>query len=171
MDARVTQSPAGRKVYRQKWDTTVVFVVISILILMVMPPANDLFISVPYLLMVAILIFPMFYNRVIVSETGLQVFRVGSVYSTTWDNIESIAKVQIGLRHGFVLLLREPAMKTNRLLAWRSDEATWMERQGQFVPLERAIPLFLLIPNWVNGELGQDIRRYAPQLFAKTTQG
>lgn len=171
MGARVTQSPAGRKVYRQKWNTTVVFVAISILILMVMPPANDLFISIPYLLMAAILIFPMFYNRVIVSETGLQVFRVSSVYSTSWDNIESIVKVQIGLKHGFALVLREPALKANKWLAWHTNEASWMERQGHFMPLDRTIPLFLLIPNWVNGELGQDIRRYAPHLFAKTTQG
>jgi hypothetical protein len=171
MGTDTTRSLASDRVYRQQWTATPVFIAISIVILMVMPPADDLFISIPYLLMVAILIFPMLYNRVIVSETGLKVFRVGFVYSTSWDNIESIAKVQIGLKHGFVLLLRQPAMKANRWLAWRTDEATWMERQGQFVPLERAIPLFLIIPNWVNGELGQDIRRYAPHVFAKATQG
>lgn len=176
MKAREAQTSTRRRVYGQRWSTTVIVVAVYVLLFMIKPlitgdvlTEDDLLLSLPYLVLIAGMMYPMIYDRVIVSETGLQVFRVGSVYSTSWDNIESISKVQIGLKHGFVLLLRQPAMKANKWLAWRTDEASWMERQGHFMPLDRTIPLFLLIPNWVNGELGQDIRRYAPHLFTKAS--
>ncbi|MFN8597244.1 MAG: hypothetical protein U0559_13825 [Anaerolineae bacterium] len=178
MKAQEAQTATGRKVYRQGWSITVIVVAVSVLLLMIKPlvtgdvlTTDDLLLSLPYLVLIAVMMYPMIYDRVIVSETGLQVFRVGSVYSTSWDNIESIVKVQIGLKHGFALVLRVPALKANKWLAWRTDEASWMERQGHFMPLDRTIPLFMLIPNWINSELGQDIRRYAPHLFTKASQG
>jgi hypothetical protein len=167
------------RVYRPKWGTMHVALVFAVLGLMIRPlldreaiDIDDLFLSIPYLVVVALLAFPVFYERIVVSENGLEFFQVGYRYSTTWDNIDRITTAQIGLKHGAVLLLRKPALKTNRWLAWLSrNEAEWLEQNGQFIPQGQAIPLFLFLPNWQCDALGKDIRHCAPQLFAITTQG
>lgn len=66
---------------------------------------------------------------------------------TTWDNIDRIWKV--GLSDA--LLLRQPVLPEGR--------KPWGDKVGH-------IPLTQFGQWWGNGELAQDLRRYAPHLFA-----
>ncbi len=112
-------------------------------------------------------IYAALYNRVITSDYGIEFYRIGYRIRTTWDNTEHIAEAQIGNKRGEVLTLRQPALHRTKWLAWGTTDEQWLERDGQFIPLERTIPLFMLLSNWRKSELGQDIRRHAPHLFEK----
>ena len=107
-------------------------------------------------------------DRVIISETGIEFYQLSYRHLTTWNNIERIERVQVGLKHFEVLRLREPAVQLNKLLTWRIKDETWMEHGGQFVLLEKAIPLFMFRPDWRTSEIGQDMQLYAPRLFTET---
>ena len=107
-------------------------------------------------------------DRVIISETGIEFYQLSYRHLTTWNNIKRIERVQVGLKHFEVLLLREPAAQLNKLLTWRMKDETWMEHGGQFVPLEKAIPLFMFRPDWRTSEIGQEMQLYAPRLFTET---
>jgi len=155
-----------------------VMLVFASLLLMIRPlidrrplDIDDLLLSLPYLIFVALLAYVVFYDRVVVSENGLELFQVGYHYNTTWDNVERITTAQSGLKHGAVLVLRQPSVKATRWLTWLvGHEVESLERNGQFIPVGQAIPLFLFLPHWQRDALGKDIRRYAPHLFAKTTE-
>ncbi len=107
------------------------------------------------------------HDRVVISETGIEFYQVSYRHSTTWNNIERIERVQVGLKHFDVLLLREPAVQLNKLLTWRMKDESWMEHGGQFVPLAKAIPLFMFRPDWRTSEVGQEMQLYAPRLFTE----
>jgi hypothetical protein len=107
-------------------------------------------------------------DRVVISETGIEFYQVSYRHSTTWDNVERIERVQVGLKHFDALILREPAVQLNKLLTWRIKDETWMEHGEQFVPLEKVIPLFMFRPDWRTSEIGQDMQLYAPRLFTET---
>jgi hypothetical protein len=106
-------------------------------------------------------------DRVVISETGIEFYQVSYRHSTTWDNVERIERVQVGLKHFDALILREPAVHLNKLWAWRINDESWMEHSGQLVLLEKAIPLFMFRPDWRTSEIGQDMQFYVPRLFTE----
>jgi len=75
---------------------------------------------------------------------------------------------RIGLKYFDVLMLREPAVQINKWFAWRVKDEEWMEHDGQFIPLAKAIPLFMFKRDWRTSEIGQDMQLYAPRLFTET---
>jgi hypothetical protein len=107
------------------------------------------------------------YGRVVVTAEGVEARRVGYGIHTTWNNIECMTYAQIDSARGDVLVLREPNVKVNRWPTWLTNETRWLERNREFAPLGKVIPLFLLDPKWRTGALGQDLRRHVPNLFVE----
>lgn len=84
-------------------------------------------------------------------------------FRTTWDNVDKAAtQADFGdktlvtpIRHNIECLsLRDPAVDRGGLLTLRASDT-----------LRRLIPLSLYSPTWRDGEIGQEIRKYAPQVL------
>ncbi len=78
-------------------------------------------------------------------------------YRTTWDNVERITATPFGRWKTVIdcLILREPGVESGGWLRLRASEQ-----------YRRVIPLGLYSPAWRDGEIGQEIRKYAPRLLA-----
>ncbi len=162
-----------RKVYRQRWYKAIVLIMSAAILVVLLWPFvlgegmtyRWLLPMTLCLLFAGISLYAALYNRAIILDGGIEFYRFGYRILTTWDNIERIADAQMGRRRGEVLMLRQSALQVNKWLAWSTTIEQRLEREGQFIPLERTIPLFTLLSDWRNSELGQDIKRHAPRLF------
>jgi hypothetical protein len=105
------------------------------------------------------------YNQLTVTDEGLDFRRIGYRIRTTWGNIERMTYAQFGYAQGDILVLREPQVSVHKRLAVLWNEGRLLERNKEFAPLGKTIPLFLLDPKWRTGKLGQEVRCYAPHLF------
>jgi hypothetical protein len=78
-------------------------------------------------------------------------------YGTTWDNVSGIAARPFGAKDIYFecLTLRKPAVESRRLLT--------LHPPAEFL---RLIPLGLFAATWRDGEIGEEIKRYAPHLLA-----
>ena len=118
--------------------------------------------------------------RLEVSPQGIAYHSLGYKVASTWDNIAGIGDVQAGQYTYEGLLLRESGLQASEWL--RAGTAAYPIMSiiaalgGRPIPpmqsLEsygRGIPLGLFVTNWRQGALGDDIRRYAPEIAAWTT--
>ncbi len=108
---------------------------------------------------------PSLYNRVVVTDEGLDFRQIGYRIYTTWGNIEQMAYAKFGFAEGDILVLCEPIVKVNRWAAFFDKDIRLLEQNKKFAPLGKAIPLFLLNPRWRTGEPGREIQRHVPHLF------
>ena len=107
-----------------------------------------------------------------VSSQGISYRALGMTISSSWDNIERIDK-QILYADGEVegLVLREPGWQPNTLIGGATAlmkyspqhffQARSIELYKTFIPLSS-----LQTKAWREAEIGAEIRRYAPRLFA-----
>ncbi len=169
-------SSSTRKVYYKPGRAIAVIVALGLLLLLLWRGFREYetlswafwFIFAVDLASGALALYATLRDRAIISETGIEFYQASYRHSTTWDNVERIERVQVGLKHFEALILREPAVHLNKLWAWRMKDESWMEHGGQFVPLEKVIPLFMFRPDWRTSEIGQDMQLYAPRLFIET---
>lgn len=96
-----------------------------------------------------------YHIRLEVSPEGIEYFQMGYRLKTTWDNIERIGMIPMGLLMAEGLILRESALQ-GKIFGRKN-----LERNR----LDRAIPLTLFQPWWREGDLGEEIKRYAPRLI------
>lgn len=115
----------------------------------------------------AIALYALLYNRVIISDTGIEFYQLSYRHSTTWNNIDRIERVQVSTKYFDALILREPAVRYNWLWGWRHREEDWMELNEQFLSLDKTIPLFVFNREWRTGDIGRDIQTYVPRLFTE----
>ena len=96
-----------------------------------------------------------YYIRLEVSPESVEYFQMGYRLKTTWDNVERIGMIPMGLLMAEGLILRESALQ-EKILGRKN-----LERNR----LDRAIPLTLFQPWWRESDLGEEIKHYAPYLF------
>lgn len=91
------------------------------------------------------------YEKIMVSPSGIRHTAFGYEVFTSWTNLVRIGKTRLGNREG-IYLSRQPG-----------DVRTWLI--GTSIGQELFIPISIFADNWSESELGQQIKRYAPQLF------
>jgi hypothetical protein len=92
-----------------------------------------------------------------ISPEGVECIYDFYSYRTAWDNVERVVAMPFGVwrRNLECLTLRDPAADVGGWLTLPSPES-----------YRRVIPLGLFLANWRDGEIGQEIRKYAPHLLA-----
>lgn len=170
-------SSSTRKIYYKPGRAIAVAVVFVILLLLMWKVIQEyadhswvywLFLAIE-LASIVIALYAILRDRVVISDTGIEFYQLGYRHSTTWNNIDRIEQVWIGLKYFDVLMLREPAVQINKWLAWRVKDEEWMEHGEQFIPLAKTIPLFVFKRDWRTSDIGQDIQYYAPRLFVEAS--
>jgi hypothetical protein len=101
------------------------------------------------------------HGRFVTLPDGIEYYAPYYSIRTTWDNIESIGRT-LGGMYGYWhfevegFLLHQSALQGNKWLNWPT----------RLVHLDRFVPVSPFAKQWRDSELGQDVRRYAPHLFA-----
>jgi hypothetical protein len=95
--------------------------------------------------------------RLVISPNGIEYYQVGYGVRTSWDNVARIGEIPAGLIMAEGLILYEPALFVGKLFSG----VKYIQTRGQVIPLS------LFKRDWVDSELGQQIKRYAPHLFAR----
>lgn len=110
--------------------------------------------------MAASMIFYAYRSHFVISSSGVEAFTAEGHYQTTWSNIERIDTIPFSANSLFKegLFLKEPAL---RFRWWTFLSRRTLRKWG----IDRFIPLEHFSNDWRNGELGKEIRRYAPHLF------
>ena len=98
------------------------------------------------------------HTRLVVSPDGIEYYTPYQSIRTAWDDIESVGRVPMFSFYGEGLFLRRPALRGKKWLNW----------DVRLMQLDRFVPLSPFLKQWRDSELGQDVRRYAPSLFAQT---
>lgn len=97
-----------------------------------------------------------YYARLRISAAGVECGYELYHYATSWDNIERIEAAPIGPRGAPMdcLVLRQPGGEVAGLLTLHATEE-----------MRTRIPLGVYSDQWREGEIGQEIQRYAPRLM------
>ena len=86
------------------------------------------------------ILLPAIYNRVVVTDEGIDFRQVGYRIRTIWDKLERMTYTQFGFAEGDILVLREPTVEVNRWAALLTKEMRWLEQNKKFAPLGKVIP-------------------------------
>ncbi len=100
-------------------------------------------------------------NRLVISAQGIECHDYERLFSgrTTWDNVDQIVLSES--EQDCVIVLREPALPDNKPMAWLFAH----------LQLGRIMPLTHFMWHWQHGELGRDLKKFAPaNLFQKSDQ-
>jgi hypothetical protein len=95
--------------------------------------------------------------RLVISPEGIEYYQVGYSVRTSWSNVARIGEIPAGRIMAEGLILYEPALFVDKLLSG----VKYIQTRGQVIPLS------LFKRDWVDSELGHEIKKYAPHLFAR----
>lgn len=93
----------------------------------------------------------------VVSPEGVEYYQVGYSVKITWSNVARIGEIPAGQIMAEGLILHQSALFVDNWLAG----VKYIQTRGKLIPLslfERA---------WSGSEPGQDIKKFAPHLFAR----
>jgi len=93
--------------------------------------------------------------RLVISPEGIEYHQVGYSICSTWNNVAQIGNMPAGRLTVEGLILHEPALYVG----------IWLSKVNYIQTRGRLIPLSLFKHNWLDNEIGQDIKQYAPHLF------
>ena len=114
-----------------------------------------------FIVFVSCLAFLMAYSavqiRLVISSEGVEYYQVGYSVRTTWSNVARIGEIPAGKIMAEGLILHEPALFVDRIFSG----VNYIQTRGQVIPLS------LFKRDWVDSDLGQEIKKYAPHLFAR----
>ncbi len=151
-----SNSRSNRKVYYRpnQVSSFIIAAVLTIFaFLLQVPPLSAVIVSCIAILMA----YSAIQIRLVTSPEGIEYYQVGYSVRTTWDNLAQIGAIPAGRIMVEGLILREPALFVDKWLAG----VKYIQTRGQLIPLS------LFKRNWLDSELGEDIRKYAPHLFAR----
>ena len=136
-------------------------------------------ILIPLLFLLGLMIYFSFAGmRLIIAPHRIEYYTVGYSIVSDWNNVAEVGPAP-GLLAGTALFLRQPATK---LSSWLSTffalrplflimavaEGRFLSSQGQAAA--NVIPLSVFTGDWKRSEIGELLRRYAPQVFDATQQ-
>jgi len=151
-----SKSQADRKVYYRSGQvgSFILFAGLAVLaVFLQLPPLFIVFVSCLALLMA----YSAVQIRLIISPDGVEYYQVGYSVRTSWDNVARIGEIPAGRIIAEGLILYEPALFVDKMFSG----VKYIQTRGQVIPLS------LFIHDWVDSELGQEIKKYAPHLFAR----
>jgi hypothetical protein len=98
--------------------------------------------------------------RVITSADGIEYHNIGLILRVPWDGVLAVENVPRGFRRGDRLILGQAEV---HLSSWRPRwKVEQMTEAIGLQPFERA---------WKHGQLGEDVKRFAPHLFLQGETG
>jgi hypothetical protein len=120
------------------------------------------------LLYLAVLYMGLVYERVVVSSSGIELRDTLYTIRVGWSEIEALKEVEKGSLRLDVLTLKVPRMEQKSRMRWAFywNFQAHLQSDGEFIPVEKIIPLGLMFPKWRDSELGRDFQQYIPELFA-----
>ena len=149
-----SNSQADRKVYyrRGQIGSFILFALLAVFsVFLQLPSAFIVFVSCIALLMA----YSAIQIRLVISPEGIEYYQVGYSVRTSWDNVARIGEIPAGRIMAEGLILYEPALFVDRLFSG----AKYIQTRGQVIPLS------LFRRDWVESDLGQEIKKYLPHLF------
>ncbi len=179
-----TDFSGGRKTYRVssplKLLTPVILALVFTFVLLAVVSKPDERAFLPYLGIIFVIVLGIVYwfmslTRLDVSSDGIIYYSVGYRVRSTWPNVQGYGKRVMGSHDVDCLILRESGLEMSR----------WMQiglilqpvgrvagaLQGRYIGSVRMdnyavwIPVGMYAEDWRNGELGEYVRRYAPEAF------
>jgi hypothetical protein len=151
-----SNSQTDRKVYYRNGQvgSIILFAVLAVLaIFLQLPSLFIVFVSCLALLMA----YSAVQIRLVISADGIEYYQVGYSVRTSWENVARIGEIPAGRIMAEGLILYESALTVDKLFSG----VKYIQTRGQVIPLS------LFKRDWLNSKLGQDIRKYAPHLFAR----
>lgn len=99
------------------------------------------------------LLYRSYFERVVISSTGIQYYVFGYSIRTDWEKLMRM-KGQLG---------RDP---DDFYLIYSMDNVQkWFWLPKFLIPRKKTVPFHLFSNNWRDSELGQQIKQHAPHLF------
>ena len=95
-------------------------------------------------------------NYIVTTSDGLEYHRRDYMISTKWDDVDRIETIRIGYRLDESLILRHST------LTQKTKDIIWL-MHPEYV--SKFIPLSAFSQPWRKSELGEEIQKYAPNLF------
>ncbi len=151
-----SNSQADRKVYYRagQLGSFSLFALLAVFaVFFQLPPVFIVFVSCLALLMA----YSAVQIRLVISPKGVEYYQVGYSVRTSWDNVARIGEIPAGRIMAEGLILYEPALFVDKLFSG----VKYIQTRGQVIPLS------LFKRDWINSELGQEIKKYTPHLFAR----
>jgi hypothetical protein len=151
-----SNSQFNRKVYYRSGQTGsfVLFAVLAAFAVLFKLP-------LPFVVVVSFFAILMAYSaiqiRLVISPEGIEYYQVGYSVKTTWNNVARVGEIPAGRIMAEGLILYEQALFVDN---WLSG-VKYIQTRGKLIPLS------LFKRDWLESELGQDIKKYAPHLFAR----
>jgi hypothetical protein len=151
-----SENPSNRKTYYRKsqFNSFAFFAVLLIFVILTKAP-------MPLVIMISFFALLMAYSaiqiRLVVSPEGVEYYQVGYSIKTTWDNVARVGEIPVGRIMAEGLILYQPALFVNSWFA----SVKYIQTRGKLIPLS------LFKHDWLESELGQSIKKYAPHLFAQ----
>ena len=93
--------------------------------------------------------------RLVISPEGIEYYQVGYSVRTSWNNVARIGEIPAGRIMAEGLILHEPALFVDKLFSG----VKYIQTRGQVIPLS------LFKRDWIDSDVGQAIRKYAPHLL------
>jgi len=151
-----SNSQSSRKVYHRgsQAGSFVLFAVLVIFAVLLQLPTLFVIIVSCFAILMA---YSAIQIRLVISPEGIEYYQVGYSVRTTWNNLARIGEIPAGRIMVEGLILYEPALFVD---TWLSG-VKYIQTRGQLIPLS------LFKRDWLNSELGQDIKKYAPHLFTR----
>ncbi len=149
-------SQSNRKTYYRKsqFNSFVLFAVLVIFTVLTKAP-------MPLVVMLALFAVLMAYSaiqiRLVISPEGVEYYQVDYSVKTTWNNVARVGEIPAGRIMVEGLILYESAIFVD---SWLSG-VKYIQTRGKLIPLS------LFKREWLDSELGQNIKKYAPHLFAR----
>jgi hypothetical protein len=151
-----SNSQANRKVYYRgsQVGSFILFAFLAVFaVFLRLSPVFIVFVSCLALLMA----YSAVQIRLVISPEGVEYYQVGYSVRTSWDNVARIGEIPAGRIMAEGLVLYESALFVDRLFSG----VKYIQTRGQVIPLS------LFKRDWVDSDLGQEIKKYAPHLFAR----
>jgi hypothetical protein len=151
-----SKSQSNRKVYYRPGQigSFIMFAVLAVFaVFLQLPPVFTVFVSCLALLMA----YSAVQIRLVITPEGVEYYQVGYSVRTTWQNIARIGEIPAGRIMVEGLILYESGLSVAKLFSG----VKYIQTRGQVIPLS------LFKRDWIESDLGQEIKMYAPHLFAR----
>lgn len=156
MKSDTSSFSSDRKVYFRSNRNSVIVLAVF-LIIIVLTFEVPLIAQIITFCTAALLVYSAVQIKLITSPDGIAYYHVGYSVRTPWSNLARIEEIPDGRGTIAALILYEPALQVdNRLASVQNVQSR-----------EQVIPLSPFGRDWLNSELGDDLKKYAPHLFAR----
>jgi hypothetical protein len=131
----------------------------SVIVVLVVGPEERnmawIFMAVVLLLSLGLSVSLVRQQRLEVTDKGMRYYAPGFRVFSPWENVQDCTRRALGMPSYDVLLVRNPVI-----------DKSWWVLPGSLKGYDNMIPVGLFSDEWRTGELGELVKRYAPEAFS-----